>query len=151
MVIMKFILVSFVLQFLLIISCSAVYAGVAEASTGADQAYSQQYDLSGLTAEEKQWFEKFLAGTFYADGWQKISSDILVKISVEDREEKKFILNQLGYKIGREWCKDNDIRKVDTAMLKKWGRLLRTTAEEEPHLLVKVIKEIDAEVTSLVD
>jgi hypothetical protein len=130
---------------------SAVYAGVAEASTGVEPVYTQQYDLSGLTAEEKQWFEKFLVGTFYADGWEKISSDILVKISAEDREEKKSVLNRLGYKIGLEWCKDNEIRKVDTAMLKKWGQLLRLTAEEEPHLLAKVIEDIDEEVTLLVD
>jgi len=148
---MKYLVISFLFQLLVVVPCSKVYAGVAEASIGADSIYAQKYDLAGLTAEEKEWFVTFLEGTFYADGWQEIANDIIVMIPPEDRDEQKEILNQLGHKIGREWCKDNDIRKVDTALLKKWGHLLRSTAKEEPHLLAEVLVDIDGELNSLVD
>lgn len=148
---MKYIAFSFLLQILLIVPSTQVSAGVAEASVGAEPTYAQTFDLSGMTVEEKEWFVTFLEGTFYADGWQEISSDILVKISSEERERRKIILNELGYKIGSEWCKGNTSRKIDTAMLKKWGGLLKSTAAEEPHLLAQVIEDIDGEVNSLID
>ncbi|MDW7772004.1 MAG: hypothetical protein SCH71_03845 [Desulfobulbaceae bacterium] len=111
----------------------------------------QNYDLSGLSSEERQWFLKFINGTFFADGWQEIAEDILGKIPAHVRPSKEEKLNELGNKIGREWCKDNDVRKIDTAMLKKWGRLLRSTSRENPHVLASVIDYIDEEVNTLID
>lgn len=149
---MKFILFSFLLYLLVIISGpQANAAAIAEASTGKHQTYSDQYDLSGLSNYEMKWFVTFLEGNFFADGWQEISDDILVKISSADREQKQYVLARLGNKIGREWCKDNDVRKIDTLMLKKWGHRLRSTAKNEPHLLAEVLESIDGEIDSLLD
>ena len=113
--------------------------------------YIQQYDLSGLSEEEQAWFVKFIEGTIYADGWLDIADYILRQLSKDERHLKQQQLDELGYKIGREWCKDNGLRKIDTAMLKKWGKLLKSTAQDEPHLLAAVIDHIDGEVASLVD
>jgi len=149
---MKCILFSFLLYLLVIMSGSQVNAVVtAEASTGNHQTYSDQYDLSDLSDNEMKWFVTFLEGTFFADGWQEISTDILVKISPAYREQKQYVLTRLGNKIGREWCKDNDVRKIDTSMLKKWGHRLRSTAKNEPHLLAEVLESIDGEIDSLLD
>ena len=148
---MKYLVISFIIQILVVLPCSKVYAGVAEASTGVKSTYNQRYDLSGLTADEKEWFLTFIEGTFYADGWEEISDDILVKLSPEEREAMKANLNQLGNKIGREWCKENGSRKIDTSMLKQWGKVLKSTAHEEPHLLAEVLENIDGEVSSLID
>lgn len=146
---MRYLAAILLFYFLTVIPCSDVYAGVAEASTGPDIIYTHQYDLSGLTPEEKEWFNTFLEGTFFADGWQEISHNILLKIDADEREAQRAVLNRLGYKIGLEWCKDNDERRINTPMLKKWGDQLQTTAEEEPRLLVEVLKDIDGEVDSL--
>ena len=137
----------------LILSLPAVssYADVVEASTGNPDVSIQNYDFSGLTVEERQWFLKFVEGTFYADGWDEIANDILVKLSGDERQEKQEKLNELGNKIGREWCKNNDIRKIDTDMLRKWGSMLRSTAQDDPHLIAEVIDDIDGEVNSLID
>ena len=126
-------------------------AGTAEASTGKPGSHHHKYDLSGLTDDEMKWFMTFLEGTFFADGWQQISDDILVKISPADRKDKQFVLTELGNKIGREWCKDNTTRRIDTAMLKKWGDRLRTAAKNEPHLIADVIEVINGEVDLLLD
>lgn len=148
---MRYIFIAFLFQLLIALPVSKSYAGVAHASTGKSTDYLHNYDLTGLSAQERQWFVKFIEGTFFADGWQDIANDILVKLTDEERQQKQLKLNELGNKIGREWCKDNDIRKIDTAMLKKWGYMLKLTAEDDPHLLVKVIDHIDGEVDSLID
>jgi len=146
---MRYLTAIILLYCITVMPCSNVYAGVAEASTGPDIIYTHQYDLSSLSPEEREWFNTFLEGTFFADGWQEISHNILLKMDAQDREAQRAVLNRLGYKIGLEWCKDNDDRKISTPMLKKWGDKLQTTAEEEPRLLTEVLKDIDCEVDSL--
>ncbi|MDH3329824.1 MAG: hypothetical protein OEM01_11365 [Desulfobulbaceae bacterium] len=148
---MRYIFIAILLQLLIALPVSKGYAGVAQASTGKPTDYLQNYDLSGLSLQERQWFVRFIEGTFFADGWQEIANDILIKLTDDERQQKQLKLNELGNKIGREWCKDNKIRKIDTAMLKKWGYMLKLTAEDDPHLLVKVIDHIDGEVDSLID
>jgi len=61
------------------------------------------------------------------------------------------VLTSMGNKIGREWCKANGERKIDTSMLKKWGDKLRYTSKNEPHLLAEVLDSIDGEINSLLD
>lgn len=140
----------FLLSLLIAVASDRAYAGVAEASTGASSG-AVKYDMSGLDTEEQEWFLTFLEGTFFADGWDQISIDILGHVPPEDREHHSLMLTQLGNKIGREWCKDNDVRKIDNSKLKKWGRWLKTTASEKPEELPVVIQNIDGEVESLLD
>jgi len=148
---MRAIFVALLLQVFCLFPASGGYAAVAEASMGPEQDYIHSYDITGLSGEEQKWFVKFLQGTFFADGWQEIANYVLVKMPYEERLEKQQKLNELGYKIGREWCKDNSVRRIDTGMLKKWGALLKITAQENPQLLVDVIDHIDGEVNSLID
>ncbi|MDD3619251.1 MAG: hypothetical protein RBR09_08635 [Desulfobulbaceae bacterium] len=141
--------------FFLFILCIAAptggaHAGVAEASTGREN-ISRQYDASGLTAEELKWFRTFLKGNFFTDGWERIADNLLQQLSPEERAEQQRMLTELGNKIGREWCRDNTVRKIDTAMLKKWGNRLKSTANDEPHQLAEVIRNIDGEVETLLD
>lgn len=138
--------------FMLIVATPAgnIHAGVAEASTGMENRV-RQYDLSGLTGEEQRWFRTFLQGTFFADGWEQITNHILQHFSSEERDEHRLILTELGNKIGREWCRDNATRKIDTVMLRKWGSWLKTAVSEKPHLLPEVIRHIDGEVETLLD
>ncbi len=104
-----------------------------------------------LTPEERKWFEKFQEGTFYADGWQSITAEILKKIPPQKQPQFKSALVQLGNKIGLEWCRDNDIRRIDTRMLQKWGKELKKAVEQNPQQLVNVIAAIDRQVNDLLD
>jgi len=142
----------FFFLFILCISAPAgsAHAGVAEASTGMES-ISRQYDASGLTGEELKWFRTFLKGNFFADGWEQIADSLLQRLSTDERAEQQRMLTELGNKIGREWCRDNAVRKIDTAMLKKWSNRLKSTANEKPHLLTEVIRNIDGEVETLLD
>ena len=119
------------------------------------QAIIEQHDsvtaVHQLSPEEKKWFAKFQEGTFYAQGWKEISKDILAKTPEELLEKQRMALEVLGAKIGCEWSKDNDIRKIDNDMLKQWGGLLKETAGQNPHQITEVIAEIDQKVAMLLN
>ena len=126
-------------------------ATIAEASIGNNGHTIGTYDLSGMTEEEKKWFVTFLEGNFFTDGWKQISFDILTNTAVEMRDKQQARLHELGFKIGREWCKVNDRRKIHTDNLRKWGKELKNAAEETPQLLTEVIQRIDTEVDKLLN
>ena len=104
-----------------------------------------------LSAEERKWFEKFQEGTFYAQGWKKITANILQKTPQELRQQQRLALESLGNKIGCEWSKGNEIRKIDTDMLRQWGKMLKKTAGQEPQQLPRVIAELDHQVAMLLE
>ena len=109
-------------------------------------------DPKQLSEDEKEWFTTFQEGTFYVQGWKQITSSILEKIQLKNKkEELQRSLNQLGIRIGCEWSKKNDIRKIDSDMLEKWGSDLQKTAEENPDELPMVIADIRQKVFDLVE
>ena len=107
--------------------------------------------LGKLSPEEKQWFAKFQEGTFYAQGWKEITADILEKTSEAVRERQRIALEALGVKIGFEWSKDNEVRKIDNDMLRQWGSLLKKTAGKDPEQIPEVIVEIEHKVDMLLN
>ena len=105
-----------------------------------------------LSEDEKEWFTAFQEGTFYVQGWKEITSKILEKIKRENKKkELQRSLNYLGIRIGCEWSKSNDIRKINTDMLEQWGSQLQKTAEENPDELPMVIANIQQKVFDLVE
>jgi len=123
----------------------------AEASVGERKATFGTHDLSGMSEDERDWFITFQKGTFFCDGWEEISEDILMNTHVQEREQQQGRLDKLGYKIGREWSKGNDDRKIHTSMLRKWGHDLKKTAANTPDLLDETLQRIDQEVDELIN
>ncbi|WP_339138347.1 MAG: hypothetical protein WGN25_08795 [Candidatus Electrothrix sp. GW3-4] len=105
-----------------------------------------------LSEDEKEWFTTFQEGTFYVQGWKEITSEILDKITQENEKKKlRRSLDLLGIRIGCEWSKSNDIRKINTDMLEQWGSELQKTAEKNPDELPVVIADIRQKVFNLVE
>ena len=104
-----------------------------------------------LSPEEKEWFAKFLEGSLFVQGWKEITADILAKTPEDLQEEQRLALETLGTKIGCEWSKDNDTRKIDTDMLKQWGKQLKQTAGQNPGQLPEIIAEINQVVAVLLN
>lgn len=148
---MRCLVLALILQVLLIVPAARVHAGVAEASTTSDHILCQQYDTTGLSAKERDWFLTFIKGNILSEGWGQITADILKHTPAEDHEMRSHELRQLGTKIGREWCRDNKIRRIDSGMLSDWGGRLRHAAKHEPQQLPEVIRYIDVQVDSLLD
>ena len=93
----------------------------------------------------------FLEGTFYTDGWHQICQDILSAIPEGQRADYKLLVNELGEKIGREWAKNNEVRRIDNSQLLEWGDRLKEVASEEPERLAEAISNITVEVEIILD
>lgn len=103
-------------------------------------------NLSQLTPKERAWFRQFHEGNFFADGWHDISSQILAQMPANKLDAQRAVMEELGNKIGLEWCKDNAVRRVDTKMLKEWGGQLKKTAKTNPEQLPEIIASINSQV-----
>ncbi len=106
---------------------------------------------NGLNEDEKRWYIKFQEGNFLVDGWQDIKSSILEQTPAANKEEQAKMLDNLGQKIGTEWCKENEIRKVDTTMLKVWGKDLKAMAKKDPSKLHSLLVSINNQLDNLAD
>lgn len=150
---MKSLFFKYFLLFLLVLGPVAQSSAATDAmaSIGEETATVGRYDLSGMSDDEREWFFTFLKGNFFSDGWELISSEILINTLAQEREQQQVRLDELGYKIGREWCKGNDSRKIHTSMLRKWGSELKNTAAYTPDLLSETLQRIDQEVNELLN
>jgi hypothetical protein len=104
-----------------------------------------------LSAKEKAWFDTFQRGTLYAKGWRDITEELVAKAPAEFQSDLQRRLDELGMKIGREWSRSNDVRKIDSAMLRQWGDMLRQAAEAQPERIPQVVSRLDQKVVALLD
>ena len=126
-------------------------ASEAQAALMAGSAGHRYVIPAKLSAEEQRWFKVFQDGNLVSEGWQEISAEILAKTPPEQRPAQKEALENLGTKIGTEWCRPNGVRKVNSSMLLEWGDILRKTARTNPQQLAKAIAYIDHEVDAVLD
>ena len=100
-------------------------------------------------SEEQKWFKKFYDGTLLVKGWKHRVKEISECVSVDQREGIKNQLEILGEKIGREWSRDNSVRKIDTSMLQTWGDSLLKVKKDGIEVIDKKIASINEEVDKL--
>ena len=105
--------------------------------------------LLELDDKARCWYAKFQKGGFFYNGWQQISEDVVAKVANEEKLKARIIMLTLGVKIGCEWSKENDVRKITTPMLRKWGKKLRSSVAESPDSILVVINTIEYEVNEL--
>lgn len=144
---------AFVLQFIFL-SVAPLHASAEHKNLGQDgqQCGVPLPDPEKLSEEEKAWFRAFQEGTFYVQGWKDITAEVLEKIQQKEvKDELRQTLTMLGIRIGCEWSKDNDIRKINNDMLEQWGDRLQKIAEEKPHELPVVIADIRQQVVALLE
>jgi hypothetical protein len=105
--------------------------------------------LARLTPGERKWYHRFQEGIPCFDGWKKITLAVVEKFPEHERESRLAAMQALGFKIGYEWSRDNRVRKVNTDMLRAWGRELRKAGAENHVQLAQVLYKIDNEVETL--
>jgi hypothetical protein len=72
------------------------------------------------------WVKKFYDGDLITRGWTRQAKDLLAVVrSDRARDELRAVVNDLGRRVAAEWSKDNGVRKIDTAALIHYGRLLQ--------------------------
>ncbi len=103
-----------------------------------------------LKNTEEERFQKFLKGTFLIKGWNARSEEILQATAGKNRDEIKALLSRVGVKIGREWARDSNVRRIDTPMLQKWGKELKEAGEAGPDRLVGRLRNLAGEIDRIV-
>jgi hypothetical protein len=98
------------------------------------------------TKDQQEWYKKFYEGTFLVKGWKARMNEVLKGLSPEDKGNMGELLENLGKKIGMEWAKPNDVRKIDTAQLQRWGKDLQKAKEKGAKSLATQIQQLDDEV-----
>ncbi|MFN2267910.1 MAG: hypothetical protein ABR533_06505 [Desulfonatronovibrio sp.] len=105
--------------------------------------------LITLTPGERNWYHRFQEGVPFFDGWKKITQAVVAKFPEHEREKRLAAMHSLGIKIGYEWSRDNRVRRVNTEMLRAWGRDLRKAGTESHVQLAQVLHKIDSEINVL--
>ncbi|CAB1076513.1 hypothetical protein D1AOALGA4SA_4309 [Olavius algarvensis Delta 1 endosymbiont] len=101
------------------------------------------------TKEEQQWFRKFYEGTFLVKGWQSRMEEVLQAVPDSDKDTVEELLSNLGEKIGREWARENRVRRINTAMIQNWGEDLRRFKKKGADVLTEELRRLDAEVDKI--
>lgn len=133
------------------LQAGTVWAYDAEANVVSSEQATGTLDTATLSAEELKWYKTFQEGTFLIDGWHDISAELLASTPEKYRDHQRKRLELLGEKIGLEWCKDNDVRRVDTKMLQEWGKTLKNIAKKRPEQLPEIIAVIDQELDDILN
>lgn len=96
--------------------------------------------------DQQEWYKKFYEGTFLVKGWKSRINDVLKGLSPEEQGAMGEQLETLGKKIGMEWAKPNDVRKIDTAQLQQWGKDLQNARQKGSEALAGRIQQLNGEV-----
>jgi hypothetical protein len=130
-------------------SCEDIQHAVSLTSIEKRLLQSDPQSIEELDEKAREWFGKFQEGGMLFDGWKEISDDVVQQVPDEKKIKTKVTMLALGVRIGCEWSKENDVRKISTSMLKKWGKQLRKTVADAPVTIPTVINSIEAEVDSI--
>jgi hypothetical protein len=102
--------------------------------------------LDQLSEQERQWYRRFQEGVLFFDGWSAISEELLALFPEEEWASRQLMMQRIGVKIGTEWAKDNDTRKIDTKMIQEWGDLLRSAFSQGTEVTLATLQRIEREV-----
>ena len=89
------------------------------------------YDRDATNREKQTWDEYwrwvkvFYEGNLLSYGWTARSIGLVAELkSAPEQMRVRATLNAIGKEIASEWAKDYDIRKVSSADLLTWGKIL---------------------------
>ncbi len=102
-----------------------------------------------MDAQEKKWFHRFYDGTWLVKGWKARMQEILSVFQSRDQDAVRSQMESLGHKIGREWARDNSVRRIDTSMLQQWGDDLSQARDKGAMVLAEEISRIERDVDEI--
>jgi hypothetical protein len=103
--------------------------------------------------EYLEWVLRFYEGYTGVPGWLDMTEQVLGRLPVQDRERIGARLSELGARIGREWAKDNTVRRLDTRSAAAWrDALLEALSRNElDGYLDRLTVDVDALLTGALD
>ena len=125
----------------------AIIIGLFLSVFGANSVPAQGVTQDGIAfddAKHRGWYMRFWTGSCKdlrvgiicmsgAPYWSEIMQRLLVNVPEVRREILRTRLIMLGQRIGYEWAKENDIRRINNDHIKTWSADLKTNvANPEP-------------------
>jgi uncharacterized protein (UPF0147 family) len=97
------------------------------------------------------WIKKFYGGTWLTKGWDHQANKLLAAVTdYEVREQVAAEINRLGKLISGEWAKDNNVRKITTRDVRRWGKEFNQALENEKGsgrvltaLMISILREVE--------
>ena len=93
-------------------------------------------------AKHRGWYVRFWTGSCQelrvvclsgAPYWGEIMQRLLTNVPAERQDKLRTRLILLGQRIGYEWAKENNVRRIDNDHIKTWSAdLKQNTADPEP-------------------
>jgi hypothetical protein len=102
-----------------------------------------------MSRKEEEWYKKFQEGSFVVKGWKSRTREIVKPFASSEKDRLEEKLHHLGEKIGREWSKDNSVRRIDTPMLQTWGNELLAAKDKGAAVLIEEIERLEKDVDQL--
>jgi hypothetical protein len=112
---------------------------------GATSVPAQSVSQDGISfddAKHRGWYVRFwtgsckelqvtcLSGTPY---WGEIMQRLLANVPADRQEKLRTRLILLGQRIGYEWAKENNVRRIDNGHIKGWSSVLKqSSTDPEP-------------------
>jgi hypothetical protein len=78
------------------------------------------------------WINRFYQGFNLVPGWLQVIERVSSRVAVEESATVRLQLEGLGRRIGSEWAKDNQVRKLNTRMAAVWrDALIEALAQDD--------------------
>jgi len=91
-----------------------------------ERGWRQDSTNRAIQSEEEYllWVRRFYEGFSMNGGWLEMTSEIHSRVDAATVARAAPLLAGLGMRIGREWAKDNEVRRIDTHMVAVWRTAL---------------------------
>ncbi len=109
---------------------------------GCPTVFDREAELVFEHDKHRSWYRRFWTGR--CDGlsifdrclpgspfWEGVVGDTLQRTSEGDRPRLRYRLWTLGRVVGHEWARDNDVRRIDTDDVRRWGEKLGAASDAE--------------------
>jgi len=123
----------------------AIVTGLFLSVLGATSVPAQTVTQDGIAfddAKHRGWYVRFWTGSCKelrvvclsgAPYWGEIMQRLLANVPADRQEKLRTRLILLGQRIGYEWAKENNVRRIDNDHIKTWSSdLKQSTADPEP-------------------
>src|SRR6185503_17102836 len=122
----------------------AIVTGLFLSVLGATSVPAQSVTQDGIAfddAKHRGWYVRFWTGSCKelrvvclsgAPYWGEIMQRLLANVPADRQEKLRTRLILLGQRIGYEWAKENNVRRIDNDHIKTWSSdLKQSTADPE--------------------
>lgn len=129
----------------------AIITPLFAALIGASSAHAQSVTYDGLAfdnAKHRGWYVRFwtgscdelryvicMAGT---PNWNNIMQRLLANVPAAKRERLHVRLILLGRRVGYEWARENDVRRINNEHIKSWSADLKTNAADPEAAVTRI-------------